>query len=442
MFKKLVIVAIPIMAGNFLQMLYNAADTYFLGKLGAAELSAPSIAMNLVMFLVVFGFGFAMAGTTLISQAYGKGDRERVDFYLGQVTVILIITSIFISVIGELLTSPLLRLLQVPEEAFDYTRIYLRIIFGGIPFMFMAFVLQASLQGIGNTVTPLLVQLATVVLNIIIDPLFIFGWGFFPALGVEGAAWATVLSRAAGSVIALKILISGKQGMKLRRRHMKLEAKAVRLILRIGIPASLGQGISGLGFIVMQGVVNSFGTSVIAAFGVAGRIIGFFNMPAMGMGRATAVLVGQNLGAGDSAKAVAAVKTAALSIFVFITIGMTFTFFRGNSFVRFFIDDPEVIAHGTALFRIVSVSVVFFALFTVITGAFQGGGDTKPVMLLNFARLWVLRLPAAYLGVFLFPGRPESIWWAMFISNVGVAAAGFMLLRRGKWLKALDPAEI
>lgn len=442
MFKKLLSIALPIMAGNFLQMLYNAADTWFLGKLGAAAVSAPSIAMNLVMFLVVFGFGFAMAGTTLISQAFGRGDRERVDFYLGQITVVLVIASVAISLLGLTATTPLLRLLQVPDEVFDYARNYLRIIFAGIPFMFMAFVLQATLQGIGNTVTPLIVQGAAVALNIAIDPLFIYGWGFFPALGVEGAAWATVISQAAGSVMAVRILVSGKRGMKLKRKNMKLEGPAVRLILRIGVPASLGQGISGLGFMVMQGAVNGFGTSVIAAFGVAGRIIGFFNMPAMGMGRATAVLVGQSLGAGDREKAVSAVKTAALSIFVFIFIGMTFTFFRGNSFVRFFIDDPEVIAHGASLFRIVSASVVFFALFNVITGAFQGGGDTKPVMLLNFARLWVLRLPAAYLGIYLFPGHPESIWWSMFISNVGVAAAGFLLLRKGRWLKALDPSEI
>jgi putative MATE family efflux protein len=442
MFRKLITLALPIMAGNFLQMLYNAVDTWFLGKLGAAEVSAPSIAMNIVMFLIVFGFGFAMAGTTLISQAWGKGDKERVDFYLGQITTILMLVSVMIAITGVVLTVPLLKLLQVPEEPFGHTRIYLQIIFSGMPFMFMAFALQATLQGIGNTMTPLAVQGITVLINVVLDPLLIFGVGPFPALGVAGAAWATVISRAMGSGVAIWILLSGRYGMKLRRENLKLERASVKLILRIGVPVSLGQGISGLGFVVMQGIVNSFGTAVIAAFGVAGRIIGMFNMPAMGLGRATAVLVGQHLGAREPEKAKEAVKTAVVVILVFICTGMAFTFFWGNSFVRFFIDDPEVISHGHALFRIVSVSVVFFALFTVITGAFQGGGDTRPVMSLNFARLWILRLPVAYLGAFLFPGRPEVIWWAMFISNVGVAAAGFLLLRRGKWLTALDPGEV
>lgn len=442
MLKRLLAIAVPIMAGNFLQMLYNAVDTFFLGKLGAAAVSAPSIAMNLVMFLVFFGFGFAMAGTTLISQAWGKGDREKVNFYLGQLCSILSICSLMIAAAGIALSVPLLHLLRVPEDAFAYTLSYMRIIFSGIPFMFMAFILQASLQGIGNSTTPLLVQAATVVLNIIIDPLLIYGWGPFPAMGVAGAAWATVFSRAVASFIALKILIAGKHGISLKKRDLFPRKKAVKLILRIGVPASIGQGISAFGFTVMQGLVNSFGTAVIAAFGVAGRIIGFFNMPAMGLSRATAILVGQNLGAGRPDLAVKSVKTAAAAIAVFIITGMSITFFKGNLMVRFFISDPEVIEYGATLFRIVSVSVVFFALFTVITGAFQGGGDTKPVMILNIARLWLLRVPAAYIGVYLLSAGEESLWWSMFISNMGIAIAGFLVLRKGRWINAIQQDEI
>lgn len=442
LYKRLITLAIPIMAGNFLQTLYNLADTYFLGKLGKVAVSAPSIAFNIIFFLIVFGFGFSSAGTTLISQAKGKQDQDKINFYLGQTTFIMTICSILIAVAGVLLTAPLLRLLQVPEEVYSYTFTYMRIIFYGVPFMFMGFILQGSLQGIGDSITPLLVQTATVILNILLDPLLIFGWGPVPALGVSGAAYATVFSQMVASGISWYILLKGRKGMKLLAANMRPKRDAIRLILRIGVPSSLGQGFSALGFTVLQGIVNSFGTAVIAAFGVGNRIISLFNMPAQGLAQANAVLVGQNLGAKNREGAKQVVMQALITTFVFITLGMSLTFFRGNGFVKFFVDDPEVLAHGKVLFRIVSPSVVFFNLFTIIIGAFQGGGDTKPIMVLNIVRLWGIRVPFAYLLGHILAFGPQGIWISMFLSNCIVALTGFILYSRGRWMDKLNPDSV
>lgn len=423
-------------------MLYNLADSYFLGKIGKEALSAPSISMNLIFFMIIFAFGFSNAGTTLISQSKGKGDSEKMDFYLGQMTTLILIVAVVISVLGILFTGKLLVLMQVPEDTFAYTSSYLRIIFSGIPFMFMSFVLRSSLQGIGNSVTPLIVQSITVVLNIILDPVLIFGLGPIPPMTVKGAAYATIFSRIAASVIAVVILAGGKKGIKLRLGNMKPDAKAIRLLLKIGVPSSVGQGISALGFTVLQGVVNSLGSSVIAAFGVGNRIIGLFNMPAMGISQATAVLVGQQLGAKDHPGAWRVVKHSFLTVFVFITLGMGLTFFKGSSVFKFFVNDPEVIKHGVMLFRIVSPSVVFFALFTVSTGVFQGAGDTKPVMIFNIIRLWGIRVPVVYLLVACTSLGAVSIWVGMFASNLIVSLAGFILLSKGRWLHKLNPDDI
>ncbi len=278
-------------------MLYNLADSYFLGKIGKEALSAPSISMNLVFFLIIFAFGFSSAGTTLISQSLGKGDRRKTDFYLGQMTILLLIIASIISVVGIIFTDNLLRLMQVPVDTFQYTSDYLKIILAGIPFMFMSFILRSALQGIGNSVTPLIVQTITVFVNIILDPIFIFGFGPIPAMTVKGAAYATVLARMIASIIAIIILLKGSKGIQLHFKDMIPNKKAIMLLLKIGLPSSLGQGISALGFTVLQGVVNGFGTAVIAAFGIGNRIIGLFNMPAMGISQATSVLVGQQLGA-------------------------------------------------------------------------------------------------------------------------------------------------
>jgi putative MATE family efflux protein len=443
LYRRLITLALPIMGANLLQTLYNLADTFFLGKMGKEAVSAPSIAFPLIFFLIIFGTGFATAGTTLISQSKGKGDQQKVDHYVGQTIGMLFVVSILISVVGFFSSEFLLDLIQVPEGiTYEYTLNYMRIIFIGLPFMFTSFAFAAILQGVGDSLTPLYLQLATVILNIILDIFLIFGIWIFPALGVTGAALATAIARGASGIVGVIILLSGKKTVTLSLSSLKPVWKSWKLIGSIGLPVSLGQGISALGFTTLQGVVNTYGPAVIAAFGVGNRIISMFNMPGQGLSRATAVLVGQELGAKKHEKASKAVTYGLLTIFIFITLSMSLTFFYGNFFVKFFVDDPEVIAYGASLFRIVSASVVFFALFTVLMGAFQGGGDTKPIMLLNIFRLWGVRVPAAYLLAKVLNMGPDGIWWAMFISNFSVAVIMFLLYRTQRWKYRLNPDTI
>lgn len=336
LYRRLNSLALPIMAANLLQMLYNLADAFFLGRLGAAAVSAPAISFNLIFFVVVFGMAFSAAGTTLIAQSKGKGDQHKIDFYLGQMVSVGMSLAVAAAVLGVVLARPILLLLQVPADAFAYTHQYLSIVYAGIPLMFIAFLLQGAMQGIGDSITPLIIKGLTVVLNVILDPLLIYGLWFFPRLEVAGAALATVISQGVASLAALYILLRGRHGMQIHLRNLRPRLQAVRLILRIAVPSSIGQGISALGFTVLQGVVNGLGTAVVAAFGIGGRIIGLFNMPAIGYSRATAAMVGQSLGMRRKDQAWRVVRLSVLTVLAFISIGMTLTFFFGNSFIRFF----------------------------------------------------------------------------------------------------------
>jgi len=438
LFPRLARLAVPIMLTNLLQMTYNLVDAWFLGKVGAAAVSAPAISFSFIMFLAVFGLGFSMAGTTLVSQAYGAENRDRVDFYASQTVTIVGVIGVLVGIIGFLAAPSLLRILQTPEEAFRYARQYMQIVFAGIPLMFFFFVMQALLQGLGDSVTPLKIQFGTVLLNVVLDGVFIFGYGPIPAMEVAGAAVATVLSRSVAAIAAIVVLARGRRGMQIRAEYLRPNRAAMRQFIEIGLPNSLGQGISALGFTVLQGVVNSFGVAVVAAFGVGNRIIGLFNMPAIGLSKATATLVGQELGGNAPESARAVVRLSVLAMLGLIVPGMTFTFFFGHSLVRFFVDDPAVIAHGAVLFRIVSVSVIPFTLFTVINGAFEGGGVTRPVMVLNILRLWGLRVPLAIVLSSRHALGANGIWIAMFISNVVTATVGFLWLRRGSWLRTIE----
>jgi putative MATE family efflux protein len=440
MLPRLITLAVPIMLTNLLQVTYNLVDAWFLGRVSATAVSAPSIAFSVVFFLSVFGMGFSQAGTTMVSQSHGAGNRRLVDFYASQTVGLVTVAGLVVGVLGVAAVAPLLRLLNVPTEAYPETAIYMRIIFSAVPLMFFFFVLQALLQGVGDSITALWVQLATVTLNGVLDPLLIFGWGPVPAMGVAGAATATLISRAVSAVAILIILFRGREQLAIHRRDLRPDAAAWKRLIGIGLPLATGQGIAALGFTVLQGVVNGFGVAVIAAFGVGNRIIGMFNMPAIGLSRATAALVGQELGAGRPDGARHALRVSVLSMLAFIVPSMALTFLFGNLVMRFFVDDAEVIAHGATLFRIVSVSVVPFTLFTVINGAFQGGGDTRPVMYLSVLRLWGIRVPLAMFLAWNLAIGPAGIWYAMFVSNIVTATLGFAILRSGRWLRRIELA--
>ncbi len=443
MLRSLFVIAGPIMLTNFLQSLYNLTDTYFLGQLGPAEVSSPSTSFSIVFMLLLFSGGFSQAGRTLISQSLGKGDNKAVDFYLGQTVSIMVILGLFLMPLFQLLVPVIFRTMAVPSEILGSATGYLRVVLAAMPFLFMSFALQAAQQGIGRSDIPFYINLFTVGLNILLDWLLIFGIGPFPAMGVQGAAWATFTARVLNAVISLAVvLLNRRSGLRLRLENMRPDRKAFALIFKIGLPTSLGQSASALGFTVLQGVVNSYGTAVIAAFGVGNRIINLFMMPALGFSQATAVLVGQKLGAGERSRAFLAVRQAASAVLIMITVSMTITFFWGNQVTRFFVNDPEVIEWGAVLFRLVSPSVIFFALFTVFNGAFQGSGDTKPVAALNALRLWGIRVPVAFILSVVVGIGPQGIWIGMISSNMVTAGVAFLLMIYRPWSEKLDPETI
>lgn len=438
---QLMCISLPIMTSNLLQTMYNMVDAFFLGKLGKEAISAPSITMHISNFIIVFGVAFSIAGTTMVSQAYGanRNNRTRLDFLASQVFLVNAVMSVVVMVAGLLLTRPLLALMQVPAGlTYTYTLQYMGITFLTMPFLFGDLTLRGTLQGVGDSLTPLYVQTASVVLNVILDPIFIFGWGPVPAMEVAGAAWATFLARMVSCSISMVFLFGGFKRVRVRFPLMRPNRATLSLMSRIGLPAAIGQSFSSLGFAVMQGVVNSFGPAVIAAFGVGNRVQSFFNMPAQGISQGTAILVGKKLGERKSGEAASIAKRGLLICGIFISFGMGLVMIYGKYVIMFFVNDPEVIAHGVQMFRITSASVVFFALYTVVMGAFQGGGMTRPIMVMNIVRLWGLRVPLSYLLPLAFGLGSTGIWWAMLISNFLVLGWSLYLFSRGSWKVTLD----
>lgn len=457
--RNLVKLSLPIMFSNFLQMFYNLTDAFWLGKLGEnarGAVSAAGIAFPLIFFLSSFGFGFVIAGTSLISQYKGANRFPEMKRVVGQFVILVVIFCAFFLIFSFVFLDNILHLLQVPSEIYEVTKQYISVILVGMVFMFLFLSYQSFSHGMGDTISPMKVQLVSVIINVLVDPLLIFGVGFFPRLEAVGAAYATLFARLIGAVIALIYFMKKDKVLIPTVQDLIPDKVMLKKILNISIPASLGQSVTSFGFLLLQGFVNSFGTVVITVFSIGNRLTGFFMMPAMGMSNALATIVGQNLGARKVDRAIDSVKRAFLLIMTIMLIGCAILYFFGSDIVKFFIDDKEVVQTGVRMFRVSSFATFIFGIVFIFMGVFNGSGHTKPTMILNIVRLWGLRIPFVlllsglaleYIKIdFLIPflqwiSKPlaeypyDALWWSMIISNGIIAIWAFLIYEKGEWKK-------
>jgi putative MATE family efflux protein len=431
--KALLHLSLPIIIAHFFQTLYNLADAFWLGKVGKTALAAPTISFNILFLIIAIASGLAVGATTLLGQYKGAKEEEKVNETAGNAFMLIGLVSFGLGILGFIFSPQLLRILQTPADAFPETLSYMRIMFVGVPFIFGFYVYRGLMQGYGDTVTPMKIVAATVVLNAAIDPFLIFGWGPFPKLGVVGAGLATVFSQFLASLVGIMLLTRGKTGIKMNLGSLRFNGEIIRSVFKIGIPISISQTGSSLGFTLLMGIVNTFGTSVVGAFGVGNRIINILVMPAMGLAQGSSTMVAQNIGADQIERAERSVWTAvwinSAAIFIFTTL---LTFF-GGYVTKFFINDPEVIEIGHRFFKITSYSVLLFSVMMVFTGAFQGSGHTMPVFIMQMIRLWGLRIPFVLLFAKVLGYGDNGIFWGMTVSNLVITVMAYLWFKSGSW---------
>lgn len=436
LYKSIIKLGYPMALGSLVQTLYNLADAYWLGKLGRQALAAPIISFFIIFFLMAIGLGFSVSGTSLVAQYIGAKEKEKAQKTAGNLMLYLFVIFTVLSVLGLIFARPLMTLLGTPVDAIEHTLSYFTIIMAGMPMIFPMFVYQSVMNGYGDTMSPLKIGLFTAAINLVLDPLLIFGWLGFPAMGVSGAALTTVITRGLGSLIALYLFFSGKKGIRLTLSHLKPDRAIGRLMVKIGMPAAVGFSGSSLGFVVLIGIVNQFGTPVVSAYGIGTRIVHFFMLPAMGISSAVTAIVGQNLGAGQIDRAKAAVFKGIRLMLLLIVLPMFLVAIFGKDVTRFFIPG-DVLIHeiGQVMFWIMPPSVVFFGVASVLEGAFQGAGYTIPVMITHISRLWIFRIPFVYILSMVILNGPSDIhasvgiWWGMVLSN------GASMLMISIWFK-------
>ena len=453
----LVLLAMPIVITNLLQTAYNLADTFWLGRYSTDALAAISFAFPLIFLLIALGLGIAVAGAIMIAQATGAEDTELAAYTASQTLSYALLASVGFGAIGYVAVGPLIELFGAEPQVVTLATAYMQIIAIGLPVMFGFFVFIALMRGYGDTVTPMIVMFGTVVLNIAIDPLFIFGfvdnplfamtatgpleeriysrWAF-GGLGIEGAAIATVLSRGLAFAAGVWILASGKAGIEIQLRAMWPDPEFLRRLLRLGVPATIEETGTALSINAMLFIVGLFPTTVIAAYGIGIRIFAVVFLPAIGVARAVETITGQSLGAGVDGRADAAAAYAARWGFLILSGFAVVTFVFAEAAIGIFTTDPAVIDVGRSFLYYVAPTFGFVGVARAYIGSFRGAGKTAIAAVLGIVILGVVRLPIAAVGALTIGA--DGVWLAFTISNVLGAVFAMLWYRSGWWSPDVD----
>ena len=451
--RPLFTLAWPIVVTQLLQVAYNIADTIWLGRLSTDAVGALSLAFPLIFLLLSVGGGFTVAGSTLVAQYTGAGGEKSAGKAAGQTLSFVIILAVFLGALGYVLTGPLLGLLPAdPETARDVVPLaadYMRVFFLGTPFLFGFFIFSALMRGYGNTRTPMRVMLLSVTLNVVLDPILIFGWSplGIPQLGVEGAALATLISRAVATAVGLYVLFYLPAGPNIEFSHLRPDPETVRKIVDIGVPSALEQSTSALAMLTLTAMVVTFSPPVVAAFGLGNRLISLVFLPAMGLGRATNTMVGQNLGAKQADRAERAVKLAAgVGAGVMFGVAIVAVVFA-RPIVSVFMstgtaEAAQTIELGIDYLRIRAVEFAFIGVLQVVLGAYRGAGNTRTALAFSLLSLWVGRVATVYLLTFVLGWGVTGIWVGMAAGNVLGAVTAGAWFTRGTWKRSVvDEAD-
>ncbi len=431
--KSLIFLAIPILIGNLLQSLYNLTDTFWVGRLGANAVAAVSLSFPVIFLIISLAGGVGLAGAILVAQYRGKENREMVDRVSGQTLLMAFIASIILGALGYLLAPLIVKILGAESAVIPGATLYMKISFLGILFVFGYAIYQSLARGVGDAKTPVYIVLGTVLLNFVLDPLFIFGYGFIPGYGVAGAALATLGTQAVALLLGMIALNSGKKGIHLRLHHFKPEFKLMKRIIKLGIPSSLEQSSRSLGFIIMVSIAASFGTTILASYGIGQQVIMLVIIPALSLSIANSTLIGQNMGAGKIERAEKIAKLSTLVGFIFLTlIGILLFIFAPIIINAFVPGETEVIKYGTQFLRVVALTFGFVGANMSAFGTLRGAGNTSITMKIAWFTM-ILQVLFAYILSTFTPLSQYGLWLGFPVSSIVGAIISFSIMIKGKW---------
>lgn len=431
--RAIVLLSIPMILEMIMEALFAVVDVYFVSKVSVNAVATVGLTESVITLVYSIAIGLSMATTAMVSRRIGEGNKDSASSAAFQAIMITVVISVAISILGLIFAPDILRLMGGTDALIEEGVNYTRIIFGGNIVIMLLFLLNAIFRGAGDAAIAMRALWIANILNMVLDPCFIFGWGPFPEMGVAGAAVATNIGRGLGVAFQLFILLRGRHIIKIGREHIKLVRDTIRKLLQVSI-GGMGQYlIASASWIFLMRIIAVFGEHAVAGYTISIRMIIFAILPAWGMANAAATLVGQNLGAEQPERAEISVWKSAYYTMLFL-LGVSILYFLfASPMMRIFHDHPEVVQYGVSSLKIICLGYIFFAYGMVIGQAFNGAGDTKTPTFVNFLCFWILQIPLAYLMGITLGFGPNGVFWAVAISETVLALVLIVLFRKGKW---------
>jgi putative MATE family efflux protein len=381
--------------------------------------------------------GFSQAGIAIVSQYAGKKDALGVRKSSGQLYLVTIITGLLSTVLGLAFTKPVIYGIVGSKnpEVIPYAISYYVVDMIGLPLVFILNTTTSIMRALGDSQFGMRMILYMNVINMIFDPLLIFGIGPFPRLGVAGAAWASNIGRLVAAAISVNHVFSERAVVRIERKDFKPEWRMISLILKLGLPSAIGMSVTSAGFAVIMKYVAMFGPAVISAYGIGNRVTNLVSMISFGLAGAVSTMVGQFIGARRFEDAERTVRTAFFWNVIIIGFLSILTFAYAKQVTKFFINDPEVIKMGDIFFKYISFSMPIFTSYMIYNNALVGAGKTVLTMIGDILRLWGIRIPI--IAVLATTMGFKGIFVGMIISNLIVFFVTYAFFRFSNWKKAV-----
>lgn len=431
--KAIFMLSIPMILEMSMESLFAVVDAFYVSRLGVDALATVSLTESVLTLVYSLAIGLSMGATAMVARRVGEGDIPAAAKAGVQAIYLAIGISIAISIVGLFFSKNILGLMGASESVIASGSGYTRWMLGGNITVMLIFLINAIFRGAGDASLAMRVLILSNALNIILDPIFIFGFGPIPAFGVEGAAIATTIGRGIGVAYQISHLVYGKGLIKIHRQNLPIDFGLIGRLIKVSAGGTGQFIIASASWIFLVRIVSTFGSEALAGYTIAIRVIVFAILPAWGMANAAATLVGQNLGAGQPERAEQSVwRTGFFNMLFMVFITITFMTLA-KPIVELFTTEAAVLANATQCLQIVAIGYIFYAYGMVVAQSFNGAGDTRTPTILNFFAFWMFQIPLAYALAIVLNMGPKGVYVAIVVAESALAVVGILIFRRGKW---------
>ena len=433
--RAVFMLAVPMILEMLMESIFALVDIMYVSQISVNAVATIGLTESVITLIYAVAIGLSIAATAIVARRVGEKDLKGASDAAVQVIFLGVIVAAIVSVIGIIYPKELLSLMgaepDLIEEGYGYTKVLL----GGNITIMLLFLINAIFRGTGEASISMWVLILSNGLNIILDPMFIFGFGPIPAYGVEGAAIATTIGRGTAVLFQLAILFFGYSKIKIGIKDIIIRAGVMLNLIKVSL-GGIGQFLIGTtSWVFLMRIISEFGSEVLAGYTIAIRVMLFSLMPAWGMSSAAASLVGQNLGAKKPDRAEKSVWITSKYCSIFMgTVSILYLVFAPQ-IIASFNQTPDVVKYGSQCLRIMTAPFIFYGFGMIVINAFNGAGDTKTPTYINFVCFWLLQLPFAYIAAITLGYGPVGVFWAVALGEVLMAIIAIIWFKKGHWKK-------